>query len=59
MIFIDKDGIIVYIEQNTIPLQTSPTYSSIYPAKFVLEVNAGWCERNSVVMGNVVDISDI
>lgn len=56
MIFIDAAGKIVNIEKDTKPLQTSPTYSSIYPVKFVLEVNGGWSKDNGIILGNHVEI---
>lgn len=55
MIFINSSGIIVDINKNAIPGNLIP-YASSAPAKYVLEVNGGWCDENSVAKGNKVTI---
>jgi len=51
VIFADQDGRIVHIEANTQPHSTDPIPSQ-KPAKFVLEVNAGFCTRYGVQVGH-------
>ncbi|MEJ5360692.1 MAG: DUF192 domain-containing protein [Spirochaetota bacterium] len=51
--FIDKNGIINDI-QDMKPYQTFPSYTSKYPAKFALEVNQGWFEKNFITTGSKV-----
>lgn len=53
MIFIDSSKTIVDINQNAIPLSETP-FTSRAPAKYVLEVNGGYCARNNVQIGNSV-----
>jgi uncharacterized membrane protein (UPF0127 family) len=55
MIFIAADGTIVGIEENT-PTLTDETFSPGCPARYVLEVNAGWSRKNGVSAGMKVKI---
>ncbi len=48
MIFLDDDFNVVTIHKNTKVQQSYETYSSTKPAKYVVEVNAGWTDRNDV-----------
>lgn len=48
-------GKIVGIVANTTPLSTD-TISVDAPARMVIEVNAGWCASNDVVIGNLVKL---
>ncbi|HTJ84776.1 MAG TPA: DUF192 domain-containing protein [Polyangiaceae bacterium] len=50
MIFIDSDGTIVGIEENT-PTLSRDTFDPGCPAQYVLEVNAGWARRHGVRAG--------
>ena len=59
MIFVDQTGIIVTIHENTTPLRLQPSYVSSSPALYVIEVNAGWSERNNVTEGMLIDVDDI
>lgn len=54
MLFIDKDFKIVDIKENTEPckIQNCPSYISKEPAKYVLEVNAGYVEKNGINTGD-------
>ena len=55
MIFIDKDLRIVDIKENVqscLQQVTCPSYSSKLPAKYVLEVNAGFVNQNKVSIGD-------
>ena len=48
--YIDHSGIIVDIQKMK-PLDTSVTYISKYPAKYCLEMNQGWFEKNKIEIG--------
>lgn len=63
IIFIDSNLTIVDIKENAQPCienDNGPcqTYVSDHPAKFVLEVNAGFVQRNDVGVGDHVSIDD-
>jgi len=51
--FIDAEGHIVDI-QHMAPLDETKSYVSPVPVPYVLEVNAGWCERHQVKIGEMV-----
>jgi uncharacterized membrane protein (UPF0127 family) len=53
MIFANKDKIIVHIYKNAKPLSTTGI-SSVYPSKFVVEVNAGFCDKNNIKEGDFI-----
>lgn len=53
IIFIDEDFKITTIRENTVPHSEAPVPSD-GKAKYVLEVNGGWCERYGVKVGDVV-----
>jgi uncharacterized protein len=57
IIFIDKDKIIVNII-SAYPCEEEPceTYDSIYPVKYVLEVNLGYSEDKEIKIGDRVEI---
>lgn len=55
MLFIDEDGLIVGIEENT-PTLNDDTYSVGCESKYVLEVNAGWTRAHGVKAGQSVKI---
>lgn len=50
MIFVADDGVIVGIEEN-VPTLNDESYHVGCDARFVVEVNAGWCRRNGVRPG--------
>lgn len=56
MIFIDKGGTIVAIEENTPTLSTDTFGPKRCDAKFVLEVNAGWARKNGVKPGQKLEL---
>ena len=59
MIFIGKDLRIVDIKENVQPcLQQDycPSYPSKQPAKYVLEVNAGFVQQNKINLGDKLDL---
>jgi uncharacterized protein len=59
IIFLDESGKIVTIHEKTVPFQESPTYQSIKPAKYVLEVNGGWTSKQSLIVGYSFDVSNL
>ncbi|XXX71669.1 DUF192 domain-containing protein [Sorangium sp. So ce134] len=58
MLFIDSDGTIVGIEENT-PTLNDSTFDVGCPSTYVLELNAGWARRHGVVAGQKVRIEGI
>lgn len=52
--FIDELGYIINIE-NMIPHDLNSKYSS-HPAKYVLEMNSGWFEKNNIYPGDKISI---
>jgi hypothetical protein len=58
MLFIDEDGTIVSIQEN-VPTLTQSTFTSGCPARFVLEVNAGWTRQHGVKAGQKVTLPPI
>ncbi|MFC1780406.1 DUF192 domain-containing protein [Patescibacteria group bacterium] len=59
IIFADNEGIIVHIAENSEVNQTDEKYSSIHPVKYILEVNAGYSERNDVTTGNKINVPQV
>ena len=55
IIFINSAGTIVDIAANTEPFSEDPLPSSL-PAQFVLEVNAGFCQKYGVEIGARVEL---
>jgi uncharacterized protein len=51
IIFLDSDLRVLNIHKNTKPNQTIELYSSNGPAKYVLEVNAGWSRSHGIQPG--------
>jgi len=53
IIFIDNDDFIVDIKENQQPCEENycPSISSSEPFQYVLEVNSGFCEENSIEEG--------
>lgn len=56
MLFIDKDGKIVTIHNNTKPLDVNLRYSANNQYKYVLETNAGFAKNNKLRVGDVINI---
>ncbi len=56
MIFISPDFRIVNITRNAQPCKSDPCniYSSGAPARYVVEVNGGFCDRNGISEGDYV-----
>lgn len=62
MIFVDKDGKVVSVSENVQPCKEKnsalcPSYSSILPARYVLEINAGLAQLHHIQTGSRMDIS--
>lgn len=55
ILFLAADGEIVAIVRDTTPFSTA-SINSIEPAKYALEVNAGYCARHGVNVGDRVGI---
>jgi uncharacterized membrane protein (UPF0127 family) len=58
MLYIDDDGLIVGIEENT-PTLSDDTFEVGCASKYVLEVNAGWTRSHAVKAGQRVRIEGI
>lgn len=58
MLFIDQDGMIVGIEENTTTMDDS-TFQVGCPSTYVLELNAGWSRRHGVAAGQKVTLEGI
>ena len=58
IIYINASFTIVHIAENTTPYSTA-RISSKYPAKYVLEVNSGFCQRHGIVAKNRVKFSQV
>ena len=54
--FIDQEGRIVNIAERMEPLDEERRYQSVAPAKYVLEVNAGWFRNHGVSSGDWVNL---
>ncbi len=55
-VYIDNDGMIVDINKDATPLDTS-MYTS-RPCRYVVEVNGGYCDRHGIDIGDKVSIID-
>ncbi len=53
MIFVNSKFKIVTIKKNTIPYDES-SYPSTAPAKYVIEVNAGFCDKYEIKVGDKI-----
>lgn len=58
MMFIDRDGFIVGIQEN-VPTMNDNTYSVGCPSTYVLEVNAGWSRKHGVAPGQRVKLDGV
>ena len=61
MIFISSDWTITEIKRDIQPCISDPcpTYPSEYPTKYVLEVNAGFSEKNGVRAGDKINLENL
>jgi uncharacterized membrane protein (UPF0127 family) len=55
MIFINSDWEVVTIHRRTQPRQKSPSYTATQPAKYVLEVNAGYAQEKDIEVGDKIN----
>lgn len=58
IIYINTDYTIVSIAENTTPYSTAQIPSK-HPAKYVLEVNGGFCQSQGIVAGDRVEFVQI
>ena len=54
IIWIDKNGKIIDITKNVKPESFPKTFTSSGPAKYILEVNAGFSDKNNLKVGDLV-----
>lgn len=61
MVFISKDLQVVYIAHSAPPCREMPCpgYSSIYPVRYVVELNGGACYRRGIKTGDKVEIEGL
>lgn len=59
IIFINEEKRIVNIEEDTKKNQTEELYSSESKAKYVLEVNSGFCQKNNIDIGNTLILDNM
>ncbi|HOC93004.1 MAG TPA: DUF192 domain-containing protein [bacterium] len=57
MIFIDSDKRIVDINHDAQPENTVP-FASSSPARYVLEVNGGYCVEHNINIGNLLEFDE-
>lgn len=57
IIWIDENMKVIGITKNLSPDTFPATFSPPLPAKYVIEVNAGWSDINKVRIGDVVKLS--
>ena len=56
IIWIDENKKIVAISENISPSTYPNSFSPTDPVKYVLEVNAGWAEKNGVEVGDFIEL---
>ncbi len=54
IVWIDSSGRIIYLKENIGPDTYPELFSPDKPARYVLEVNAGWVAKNSIAIGNTL-----
>ena len=52
IIWIDEKLAIIDITENVQPDSFPQTFQPIRPAKYILEINSGWADRNNIEIGN-------
>ncbi len=55
--FLDAEGVVLNIERG-LPGVERPGYHSTGPARFVLEMDAGWCAQAGLQPGDRIEISE-
>jgi uncharacterized membrane protein (UPF0127 family) len=56
MIFADEKGKILCIEKNTTPLSEEQISCPSIKTKYVLEVNAGFADKNNINIGDIIKL---
>lgn len=59
IIWVAKEGEIVHIEENVAPDTYPQSFSSLVPAYYVIEANAGFIASSSLSLGDEVSIAEI
>lgn len=59
IIWVDRDGEIVHIERNVAPGTYPQIFKPAAPARYVVEVNAGYTEARNVAVGDQTDLAQI
>ncbi len=59
IIFMDKAGKIVTIQENTKPLDFSILYASSVPYVYVLEAGSGFAKKHNLTLGVQIDIDEL
>jgi len=59
MLFLTEDGEIINVEPHARPLDVKPRYASEKPARYVLEVNAGFAREHGITAGQRVRLVDV
>lgn len=54
IIFVNAQKEIIKIHRNTVPFQEKPSYESGKPAMYVVEVNAGYCDKYDIIEGDKI-----
>lgn len=57
MLWIDSENIVIGVEKNVSPETFPETFVPPSPVKYVLEVNAGWSDRNQISPGNKLKLN--
>lgn len=56
IIYVDSKYKIVQIAKNTKPLNDKVYHSSKLPAKYAIEVNAGYSDANNIKIGDSIEL---
>ncbi|MDA2935867.1 DUF192 domain-containing protein [Patescibacteria group bacterium AH-259-L05] len=56
IIWIDKGYTIIDLHTNVLPDSFPQTFQPKNPAQYVLEVNAGFCEKHNITIGDTVSV---
>jgi uncharacterized protein len=59
IIYVNEQDTVIKIHKDTTPFQTHPTYNSGKPAKYVLEVNAGYSKKIDLKVNDKIDIQNL
>ncbi|MEK7560176.1 MAG: DUF192 domain-containing protein [Patescibacteria group bacterium] len=59
IIWIDETKKIVAVSENISPDTYPASFSPSDPVKYVLEVNAGWTQKNGIVVGDNIELIEL